>query len=228
MTLSHRKTKTGLLQKSNIFRCAQLIAGLFFMALGVSLSVKANLGVSPISCVPYIYSLVLPFSLGELTIFMNGIFIVLQLAILRKEYQFIQLVQFIAVIVLGYFIDFTLLLISWITPASYFEQLVTLLASCSLIAFGVFLLVKANITYIPGDGLLVVIAKTYSKTFGKVKICFDSSMVIIGIISSFAFLHQFTGIREGTIFAAFTVGLMIQLYEKILRVLPKNLSRDVR
>ncbi|ARU47740.1 hypothetical protein [Sulfurospirillum diekertiae] len=71
-------------------RIVVFILGQFIMALGVSLSVKANLGVSPISCVPYVYSLTLPLSLGELTILLNLIFIAMQMAVLRKNYQWIQ------------------------------------------------------------------------------------------------------------------------------------------
>ncbi len=221
MNQSDTRGDSRFFRNFRMVSCVELIGGLFFMALGVSLSVKADLGVSPISCVPYIYSFVLPFSLGELTIFMNGIFILLQIAVLRKNYQVIQLVQFIAVILLGYFIDFTLFLISGMNPTNYFEQLVILIGSCAFIAFGVFLLVKADMTYIPGDGLLVVISKTYRKEFGKVKICFDSSMVIIGIVSSLLFLHRLVGVREGTVLAAFLVGLLIQFYEKTVRVLSR-------
>lgn len=209
MDLKHKKAKPQFL------KVIQLTLGLFIMALGISLSVKADLGVTPISCVPYIYSLVLPFSLGELTIFMNAVFILLQIAILRKKYRYIQLIQLVAVILLGFFIDFTLYLISGINPTTYLGQLLVLLISCAFIALGIFLFVKANITYIPGDGLLVVISKTFKKDFGKVKICFDCSMVTIGVVSSFLFLHKLAGVREGTILAAIIVGLLIQLYEKI-------------
>ncbi len=224
MHLNHKKNKRRFFQDFQLLKGIQLILGLFIMALGVSLSVKADLGVTPISCVPYIYSLVVPFSLGELTIFMNGIFILLQIAILRRRYRYIQLIQFLAVILLGYFIDFTLSLISEINPTTYLEQLVILLISCAFIALGVFLFVKANITYIPGDGLLVVISQTFKKDVGTVKICFDCSMVIIGVASSFLFLHELAGIREGTILAALIVGLLVQLYGKISH-LPQLLSR---
>ena len=219
MDLNHKKAKSPFLKG------IQLILGLFIMALGVSLSVKADLGVTPISCVPYIYSLVVPFSLGELTIFMNAIFILLQIAILRRKYRYIQLVQLIAVILLGYFIDFTLYLISGINPTTYLEQLLTMLISCAFIALGVFLFVKANITYIPGDGLLVVISQTFKKDFGTVKTCFDCSMVTLGIVSSFLFLHKLVGVREGTILAALIVGLLIQLYGKISHLLAIKLLR---
>ncbi len=184
------------------------------MALGVSVSVKADLGVTPISCVPYVYSLSTPLTLGELTIFMNAFFIIGQIAVLRKKYSLFQLIQFPAVAVLGYCIDFTLQLISWISPASYVEQLFWLMVSCLLLALGVFLVVKAGVTYIPGDGLIAVIAETYKKDFGKMKMCFDSSMVVIGLLSSFALLGRLAGIREGTFIAALTVGFLIQVYNK--------------
>lgn len=89
------------------------------MALGVSLSVKADLGVSPISCVPYVYSLTLPLTLGEITILLNLFFILMQMLILRKNYHLAQLVQLPVVIVFGYCIDFTLHLISTLQPTSY-------------------------------------------------------------------------------------------------------------
>ncbi|EGB14720.1 membrane protein-like protein [Pseudodesulfovibrio mercurii] len=194
-----------------------MILGLLIMALGVSVSVRADLGVTPISCVPYVYSLSTPFTLGEMTIFMNIFFILGQMAILRKRYSPIQLLQLPAVVILGYCIDFTYRLVSGIEPSSYLEQLLWLLVSCALLALGVFLVVKANLTYIPGDGLIVVIADTFKKDFGKTKMCFDSSMVVIGLSSSLLLSGRVAGIREGTIIAALLVGYLIQLLNRLLR-----------
>ena len=36
----------------HVLRCSVLIAALFIMSLGIALSTKADLGVSPISCTP--------------------------------------------------------------------------------------------------------------------------------------------------------------------------------
>lgn len=44
----------------HILRCFVLIVALFIMSLGIALSAKANLGVSPISCTPYVLSLAAP------------------------------------------------------------------------------------------------------------------------------------------------------------------------
>ncbi len=192
------------------------------MGLGVSFSVKADLGVTPISSVPYVYSLNFPFTLGEMTIFMNAFFVAMQMAILRKKYSFIQLLQLPAVVVLGLFIDFTSVLISGINPSSYVEQIIWLLVSCVLLALGVFLVVKADLTFIPGDGLILVIAETYKRDFGKTKMCFDSSMVVIGLVSSLLLMGKVAGIREGTVVAALLVGYLIRVYNKVLNAIIKK------
>ena len=51
-----RKMSVGELIK----RYAFFVAGLFVMAFGVSFSIKANLGTSPISSSPYVTSLISP------------------------------------------------------------------------------------------------------------------------------------------------------------------------
>ncbi|MBE5960560.1 MAG: hypothetical protein E7256_04115 [Lachnospiraceae bacterium] len=55
-----------------------LIVGLFIMSIGVGLSTKANLGTSPVSCVPYVLSLSMPLSMGTITIITHVIFILLR------------------------------------------------------------------------------------------------------------------------------------------------------
>ena len=49
-----------------------LAIGLILMALGVALSIKADLGTSPISSLPYVTSLMSSLSVGTTTIIMNG------------------------------------------------------------------------------------------------------------------------------------------------------------
>ena len=49
------------------------LIGLFVNSLGVSLITKASLGTSPISSIPHVLSLSLPFTLGNFTIFFQRI-----------------------------------------------------------------------------------------------------------------------------------------------------------
>jgi uncharacterized membrane protein YczE/cytidylate kinase len=207
-----------VLQKENIIninflkRVLVFIIGLFIMALGVSLSVKADIGVSPISCVPYIYSLKFSLTIGELTIILNSLFILIQIIILRKKYNIFQLVQLPAVILFGYCIDIAMALSKNLQPSNYIEQLFLCLLACVILAFGIFLVVKTRLTYLPLEGLVIVISQTFKKEFGKIKISMDSLMVIIGLISSYVFLSQLEGIREGSIIAALLIGTLIKFY----------------
>jgi len=182
------------------------------MAFGVAFSVKADIGVSPISCVPYIYSLEYPLTIGETTILLNAIFVALQILILRKKYNLIQLVQLPAVIVFGYCIDITMVIVKNLTPANYIEQLILCLIACVVLAFGIFLLIKTRLTYLPLEGLVITIMQKFSQEFGKIKISMDSLMVIIGVASSYIFFETIVGIREGSIIAALTIGALIKFF----------------
>nr|WP_231288473.1 DUF6198 family protein [Methanococcus maripaludis] len=193
------------------------------MAFGVSLSVKANLGISPISCVPYVYSCKFPLTLGQITILFNAVLIMLQMILLRRNYRSI-LVQLPFVFVLGLFIDLTMYMISNPYIPNYLWQIALCLLSCITIAFGVYPEVKAKIIYLPGEGLAMAISDTFKKEFGKAKIGVDVSMVAVGILSSFIFLHQIQGIREGTLIAAVMVGSIVKFFNNTLSSIIGNVK----
>lgn len=50
------------------------------------------------------------------------------------------------------------MLINFINPADYVSQVVVLLMSCVVMAFGVLLEVKTEVVFIPGDGFIVAIS----------------------------------------------------------------------
>ncbi|MFA6872542.1 MAG: cytidylate kinase family protein [Bacteroidaceae bacterium] len=207
------KQKKGLLKRS-----IALVIGLFIMSIGVGLSVKANLGTTPISCTPYVYSLGFPsMTMGTLTTIMNVALILFQIILLRKNYQLMQLFQLPVALLFGVFTDVAL---NWISAdvlvVGYPLQWVYCILGCALVAIGVFLQVKAKLIYLAGDGLAMAISKTFHIEFGKAKVCFDSSLVTIGIISSFIMLHNLQGIREGTVVAAVLVGTFVRLFNRKL------------
>ncbi|VGO20325.1 cytidylate kinase family protein [Pontiella sulfatireligans] len=198
--------------KTDLFLKKMLIftVGLFVMAMGVALSVKADLGVSPISCIPYVFSQKFPLTLGQLTILFNALLMVLQVLLLRRRYRLIQLVQLPMVLVFGLFIDLSLHLVASLNVSSYGMQVFWCLLSLVVLAFGVFLEVRSNFTYLPGEGFIVAIAESFKKEFGKVKVGCDSAMVVLGILCSLVFFHRLEGIREGTILAALFVGFLVK------------------
>ena len=55
------------------------IVGLMLISFAIALSVKCNLGVSPVSSLPYVISQILPFSLGACTTVIYALYILAQM-----------------------------------------------------------------------------------------------------------------------------------------------------
>ena len=192
------------------------LVGLFVNSLGVSLITKANLGTSPISSIPYVLSLNFPFTLGNFTIFFSIFLIVLQLIILRKNFKLEHILQIPVSIIFGYFIDFTMILLSRVNPEEYIMKIVYLLIGCLILGVGVYMEVLADVVMLPGESFVRAIVLTWKTNFGTTKICFDVSMSVIAAVLSFVFAGRLDGVREGTVIAALLVGFIARLIGKKL------------
>lgn len=176
------------------------------MSVGIALSIKAGLGTSPISSLPCALNAALPLSVGILTCIMHIIMVILQILIERKNYPLIQLLQLPVGIAFGFAIDIALWLISWWEPSSYFEAVLGCLLGVLVVAFGVACEVVADGIPLCGEGVVIAICRTFGTVFGKTKVIFDLTLVILAVISSLVLVGQVVGVREGTLLAAFSVG----------------------
>lgn len=199
-------------------RYVLFVFSLFVMALGVAFSTKANLGISPISCVPYVISVCpgVAWSMGTVTVAMHLVFILAQIALLRKNFRLVQLAQVGVALIFGFFTDLTLWLVRFIDAETYAASWALCLCSFVVIGLGVFLQVKADVVTLAGEGIMLAISRVFRIEFGKVKIGFDCSLVICGALISLAFMHGLHGIREGTIAAAVVIGMIVQRFSRLL------------
>ncbi|HJJ28466.1 MAG TPA: DUF6198 family protein [Methanocorpusculum sp.] len=191
--------------------------GVFTMGFGIALSIRAGLGISPISCLPYVLNQWLGISVGTMTFAVNIIFVALQIAILRKNYPIYQLLQLPLLFVFSAAIDFSLWLLSGAVTDLYLLQFCMMLLSCFIIALGIFFMLKAELLMMPGDALVRAIAVVSQKEFGKVKVIFDCTLVAVAAVTSLCALQCIVGIREGSLAAALLVGTIARLLMKISR-----------
>ena len=206
------KLPVGLLK-----RYLLLLVGLSIMAFGVAFSIKASLGTSPISSVPYVVSLFTPLTVGTATITMHCVFILLQILILRKNYHPIQLMQLPVAFFFGYLTDFGVWAVQGIQCNTYWQQWIVCLIGILLVAVGVSFEVKAGVVVLAGEGVVLAICQVFSKVkFGYMKVGFDVTLVIIACILSFVFTGRLQGVREGTVAAALLVGLIAKRIGKLL------------
>lgn len=208
--------KLNRIQVYIVKRYLLLLVGLAIMAFGVAFSIKASLGTSPISSVPYAISLFTPLSVGTATITMHCIFILLQILILRKDYHPIQLMQLPVAFFFGYLTDFGVWAVQRISYHAYWQQWIICLIGILLVAVGVSLEVKAGVVVLAGEGVVLAICKVLPVRFGHMKVGFDVTLVVIACILSIVFTGRLQGVREGTVAAALLVGTLARQFGKLL------------
>jgi uncharacterized membrane protein YczE len=137
---------------------------------------------------------------------MHCVFILLQIILLRQNYQLSQLSQLAVALIFGMMTDFAVFCMKSITVHGYLWQWGLCIIGIILVGIGVSLEVKADFTVVAGEGLVLAITKVLHTKFGDTKIAFDVTLVLIAVVLSFVFLGKITGVREGTLAAALLVG----------------------
>lgn len=200
-----------------------LLVGLFVNGLGVSFITKAGLGTSPITSIPYTLSLGFTPTVGMFTLVFNIFLVILQVILLRRNFQLQNLLQLPIIALFSFFIDLTMSLLGFMQPETYAMKVVSLIVGCLILGFGVFMEMAANVAMLPGEATVRAVSDVFSTDFGKTKIAFDSSMTIIAAILSFIMFKHLDGVREGTIVAAILVGFIARLFKKYIGGIEKIL-----
>ena len=191
-------------------------AGLLVLAFGITLAVNSNLGVSPVTSLPYVISQVLRVSLGTCTTIVYTLYILVQMVLNGRKFQPALLLQLVFSTVFGYCVDGAKILLGDFIPSTYFGQLAMLAGSIILIGFSLVLYIDVQIAPMPPEGLVACLAEKLGKPFPKVKILFDCGSVLVGLVLCFLFLGKLTGIREGTVVTALLVGRLMGVFRKYL------------
>ncbi len=190
------------------------ILGQFILALGVSLSIKTDLGVSPVSSVPLVLGKICGIETGNMTIIVFCAYVLLQYLILRRDFKIYSLLQVPCAVLFGKFVTLTSIFLKNVSFTSYPVRFFFVLISVVLIAVGIKLYLWADIVPQAADGLVQTISRKYGWKLANVKNCFDLSSVTVSVVSSFLFLKTLFGIREGTLITALLVGRVMLVIEK--------------
>ncbi len=205
--------------KELVKRYALFIISLFISAMGVAITKKGELGVSPISSVANVMSeKFTDLSLGNWLIIWNCVLIIGQIVILRRHFQWIQLIQVPLSFLFGWFTDIGMWIFSFLKPSNYMFQLLMVLGGTVVLGFGIALSVIANVVMNSGEAFVKAISDTIHKEFGNVKVVFDISCVIAAVILSLIFFSmQIVGTREGTVISALLTGFIVKFWNKLTR-----------
>jgi uncharacterized membrane protein YczE len=202
-----------------------LLFSLYVMTLGVAVCVRSAVGSSVISTLPYVFQQagsqgihVPQWSIGVYTIVANFIFVLVQMIILRKQFEWVQLFQLVIGAFFGSLIDVNMLLTSWLVPTVLWSKLLAQWVGCTILGLGIALEVRCGSVTMPGEGMPIAISRVTGVEFPKVKIMVDVTLVVLAVVFSYIFFGTWqwhiTGV--GTLFAMVYVGIVVRIVAKHL------------
>ena len=198
-----------------IERLVWFSAGILINSFGIVLITKGALGTSQISSIPYVLSLQLPsISFGMFSFIMNMVYIVLQALLLRRQFKPIQLLQIVVNVVFSVSIDVFMAMRSFYAPQQLFTRVLSAVAGCIVLAFGISVEVAPDLIMVPGEGIVAAISKVSGRRFGSVKVMFDVTLILIAALLSWLFFGNIVGVGVGTLLSAVSVGQFVNLINR--------------
>ncbi len=199
-------------------RIIKYILGLFIVTVGIGFAVKSNFGVSPVSAIPYTMTKIIGLEMGLGTMIFQSFLVVIQILILRKNFELKNLLQIGVSIVFGWMTTFSNYVVGLLPFADILGvRIAMILVSCVLIALGIALYVPANIVPMPSEGLIKTVADVTKKNFSDIKVIFDCTVVLISAVLCLVFIKSFGSIGFGTVVLAILVGIINKQFIKLFK-----------
>lgn len=202
-----------------------LLVSLFFLAFGVALCVRSDLGSSVISSAPYAFflagekGLTPDWTLGMYTNLLNILLVVGQIIVLRKRYRPWQLLQLLIGVVFGVLIDISMAMTAFLATIEVVPmRLVIMVAGSTLMALGVSMEMRCASITMPGEGLPAALSKVTGKPFANMKIFTDILLVAAAVASSYVFFGawMWNVVGIGTLFAMLYIGMAVKVISRRL------------
>ena len=218
MTLSHSSSRRRFTHL--LLRILLLLAGMFLASLGIALTTLAGLGTTPISTVPYTGAAITGLTFGTCVVILNFAYVAGQIALLRKRYSPLNLLQIPIGFLFGAFIDLSMLLLSSLTPTGWWTGALMSVVGNVILALGTVMQIRSKTLVQPGEGFVIAAAALARKSFGTMKI---ANALALAALMGLVFLGEIHAIREGTLASAVLIGLFARAIDQGLnRLFPKE------
>lgn len=194
-------------------RIALMLAGIAVMGLGIDIVVKADLGNSPISATPNVLSI--GFTMVSFGTFMLGwqcFLVLVQIALLRREFRLVDLWQVPISVFFGVCIDTFMALLGPAAPTSYVASWLWLAGGMAVLALGIVMTVVSGTVMNCGEAVVQAVVRKTGARFGTVKVGFDLACAALACLCAFLFVGHLAGVREGTFVCAAFTGVIVSIY----------------
>lgn len=201
--------------QKNVYRLGIYIIGMIFVSLGIVLCVKCELGVSPISSIPYVLGYLTPLTFGTLTMLFHFLNSIVKYILEKRLFNVKVLLQIPVAFLFGVIIDFFKNIMSFQAENLIFK-ISLMIMSIIFTALGMHFMLSMKIVQNPPDGTVNILAHLLSKNVGKIKVNYDIIMVIVSVAIGYIFLQNLKGVGIATVFSAIFVGKTLTLMKKYI------------
>jgi len=198
-----------------VVRWVTMLLGLVCASFGISFSLKAELGTSALSSCPAVFHAPIGITVGTALFLMCALFLVAQIVIARKDFPPFQLLQLLLIMAFGKLIDLANIVLTNVNVQALPFRISFCALGILLLAFGMFLMLKAQLLMPSPDAMYAMLAKRYGIDYSKIKIIIDCIMVAIATVGTLLINQELVNVGIGTIAAAVLVGAVIKLFSKI-------------
>lgn len=195
-------------------RIFQYIAGLICMAIGLVLLKRTYWGVSPITAVPDAVASFTPLTLGNATILLHVLCVILQVLVQRR----ITLKSMLTLCVgvpFGYLVDFFM----WLWDPYHlalWEKILALVVGIAIQGFGVALISGCDMMLPAPDEFNNVVSRVYNKKLANVKMIADGIYVAIAIVINFISVRSLASVGISSVISVLLTGRFVGLSYKLL------------
>jgi uncharacterized membrane protein YczE len=196
-------------------RIINLMLGLFLYALGIAITIRANIGYAPWDAFHAGLSLKAGFSFGTASIIV-GVFIGILVMALGEK---IGIGTVLNMVLIGVYID--IILFAGILPLSqnFAIGIAMLLAGLFIIAVGTYFYIKSGFGAGPRDSLMVVLNR-------KTKIPVGVCRIMVELTVTFAGWALGGMIGIGTVISGIAIGFFVQLVCAALKFEPASVQHE--
>ena len=195
-------------------RILQYIAGLVCMAIGLVLLKRTYWGVSPITAVPDAVANITPLTLGNATILLHVLCVVLQVVVQKK-------VTLKSVLCLGVGVPFGYLvdLFMWLWDPyrlTLWQKIVALVLGIAIQGFGVALISGCDMMLPAPDEFNNVVSRVYGKKLSNVKMVADAVYVVTAIVINLISVKSLASVGISSIASVLLTGRFVGLSFRLL------------
>ena len=197
-----------------ITRLINVTVGLFLYALGIVITLKANIGYAPWDVFHVGLSNITGLSIGTISIAV-GLLIIIIITLLGEK---VGLGTILNMILIGVFIDL-ILKINLPKAENFFIGIIVLIAGLFTIALGMYFYIKSAFGAGPRDSLMVFLARVTKFPAGLCRSVLELTVAIIGWM-----LGGMVG--AGTVISAFAIGFCVQIIFYIFKFDPTKVKHE--